>query len=168
MSYADNPVRPRLQFWFGPLSMLCYLSDNNSVRRLRATGCRAPRHEAHCWQLKAGVNSALTDIQKNHPNDWVAMIFFSGLQSYETERVFLGRDYATMKNALFFPFNTLANLSDPNCRGPALRQQLQRHGRGQHPQRQQQHQPRRRLHARLQPVLLRAPATTAGSGRRRW
>src|SRR5262249_17418598 len=88
-----------------------FLSDNNSNSYAR-NWLPGTCHEAHCWQLKAGVNSALSDVQKNHPNDWVAMIFFSGLQSYETERVFLGRDYARMKNALFFPFNTLDNLSD--------------------------------------------------------
>lgn len=111
MNYTDNPVRPRLQFWFGPLSMLCFLSDNNSssfARNWMPGTC----HESQCWQLKAGVNSALDDIKKNHPNDWVGLIYFSGLQSYTTERVFLGRDYPRMKNALFFPFNTLDNLSD--------------------------------------------------------
>ncbi|MBY0231345.1 MAG: hypothetical protein K2W96_18840 [Gemmataceae bacterium] len=111
MHYNDNPIRPRLHTWFGPLSMICFLTENNASgydRNWWPGTC----HEAQCWQLKAGVNSALSDIQKNHPNDWVAMMYFSSLDSYATPRVPLGRDYAKLKNCLFFPFTTLANLSD--------------------------------------------------------
>ncbi len=113
MNYSDNPVRPRQQFWFGPLSMLCFLSDNNASTHAR-NWLPGSCHEAHCWQLKAGVNAALNDIQKNHPNDWASMISFSGLQAYTTVRVPLSRDYTKMKNSLFFPFNTLNNLADQN------------------------------------------------------
>lgn len=111
MNYSDNPIRPRAHFWFGPLSMLCFLSSNNSSTYSR-NWLPGTSHEAQCWQLKAGVNSALSDIQKNHPNDWVSLMYFSALDNYNTARVPLGRDYVKMKNALFFPFNQLANLSD--------------------------------------------------------
>src|SRR5262249_4747954 len=70
MNYSDTRVRPRLQFWFGPVSMLCFLSDNNSSSYAR-NWLPGTCHEAHCWQLKAGVNSALDDVKKNHPNDWM-------------------------------------------------------------------------------------------------
>ncbi|MFO0879460.1 MAG: pilus assembly protein TadG-related protein [Gemmataceae bacterium] len=111
MNYADNPVRPRLHFWFGPLTMLCFLGDNNSStysRNWLPGNCS----ESQCWQLKAGINSALADIQKNHPNDWVAMCYFSDLAGYTTPRVTLGKDYTRMKNALFFPFSLLDTMSN--------------------------------------------------------
>jgi hypothetical protein len=70
-------------------------------------------HEAQCWQLKAGINSALDDIKLNHPNDWATMIFFSNLSNFSTARASLGRDYNRMKNSLFFPFSLLSQLDDP-------------------------------------------------------
>ena len=113
MHYNDNPVRPRPHFWFGPLTMLCFLSANNSSSYAR-NWMPGTSHEAQCWQLKAGVNSALADIQKNHPNDLVGLVYFSSIDSYNTARVPLGRDYPRMKNALFFPFDRLDSLSDTN------------------------------------------------------
>lgn len=113
MNYWDNPIRPRLHFWFGPLTMLTFLAQNNSSSYSR-NWLPGTCHEAQCWQLKAGINSALNDIQKNHPNDWVALIYFSDLSEYGTARVPLGRDYEKLKNALFFPFNILDNLSNPS------------------------------------------------------
>jgi hypothetical protein len=106
MHYNDNPIRPRLHFWFGPLSMLDFIS------RYTNNWLPGTCHESQCWQLKAGVNSALSDIQKNHPNDWVTLEYFSTLSSFSSARVKLGRDYTTMKNALFFPFSLLGNLGD--------------------------------------------------------
>lgn len=107
MNVLDNPMRPRAHFWFGPLTMLMFLTtDNDSSPNMWPGTC----HEAQCWQLKAGINSALDDIKNNHPNDWASMIFFSNISSYQTARVAMGRDYATMKNSLFFPFSTLSSL----------------------------------------------------------
>jgi hypothetical protein len=58
------------------------------------------------------MNSGLSDIQKNHPNDCVALIYFSGLSAFNTPRVSLSKNYVTMKNALFYPFGLLGSLSD--------------------------------------------------------
>jgi hypothetical protein len=69
-------------------------------------------HESQMWVLKAGINSALDDIRKNHPNDWAAMIFFSNIDSFATPRATMGRSYTTMKNALFYPFSLLSTLGD--------------------------------------------------------
>lgn len=110
----DNPIRPRLQFWFGPLSMLAFIAPSNDgaySRNWRPGSC----HECHCWQLKAGIQSALSDIRKNHPNDWAALIYFSNIATYATPRVPMGRSYDTMRNALFFPFSLLNNLGDQNA-----------------------------------------------------
>ena len=109
MHYNDNPKRQRAHFWFGPMTMAMILTtDADGGRNMWPGTC----HESHCWQLKAGINSALDDIKKNHPNDWASMIFFSNIAGYETPRVTLGRDYTRMKNALFFPFSLLNDLGD--------------------------------------------------------
>jgi Flp pilus assembly protein TadG len=107
MHYNDNPIRPRMQFWFGPLSMMAFLQDNV----IWPGTC----HQSQCWHLKAGIQSALSDIEKNHPNDWAALIYFSGLNAYVTPRVTLGRQYTRMKNALYFPYSMLDSLSDANA-----------------------------------------------------
>lgn len=109
MNVLDNPMRPRAHFWFGPLTMLMFLTtDNEGSPNMWPGTC----HEAQCWQLKAGINSALDDIKNNHPNDWASMIFFSNISSYQTARVSMGRDYPKMKNSLFFPFSILSNLGN--------------------------------------------------------
>jgi Putative Flp pilus-assembly TadE/G-like len=109
MHYNDNPIRPRAHFWFGPLTMVMFLTTDNTGRDNMWPGTC---HEAHCWQLKAGMNSALTDIQLNHPNDWASLIYFSTEPAYATARVSLSRNYSQMQNALFFPFSLLSVLGD--------------------------------------------------------
>jgi Flp pilus assembly protein TadG len=111
MGYNDNPIRPRLHFWFGPLSMLSFIGTNNAAN-LSRNWTAGTVHESQDWQLKAGINSALSDIQKNHPADWVSLIYFSTLSPYGTARVTLGRSYTQMQNALFFPYDLLSSLSD--------------------------------------------------------
>ncbi|MFO0879462.1 MAG: pilus assembly protein TadG-related protein [Gemmataceae bacterium] len=107
MHYNDNPIRPRLHFWFGPLTMLDFLSQYD--KNFLPGTC----HESQSWQLKAAVQSAISDVQKNHPNDWVTMIYFSNLSNFNTARVSLGRDYTRLKNALFYPYSLLDSLGDP-------------------------------------------------------
>jgi hypothetical protein len=110
MRYDENPVHPRLGFWFGPLSMLCFLYSNNNM--LPGT-C----HEAQCWQLKAGIQAALEDIKKNHPNDLVTLIYFSASSGYGVPRQTLSNKYKDMQNLLWYPFSIPATASPPT--GPA-------------------------------------------------
>ena len=111
MHYNDNPIHPRLNFWFGPVSFLSFLSDYRIYRNwLPGTS-----HESATWQLKAGIQSALVDIQKNHPNDQAALIYFSTLDNYNVARVPMGKDFTRMSNALFYPYSLLDSLSDPNA-----------------------------------------------------
>jgi Flp pilus assembly protein TadG len=107
MHYNDNPIRPRLHFWFGPLTLLDFIS------RYSNNWLPGTAHESQTWQLKAGIQSALNDIEKNHPNDWVALMYFSTESDFTTARVSLGREYDKMKNALFFPYSLLDSLGDP-------------------------------------------------------
>jgi hypothetical protein len=109
MHYNDNPRRPRAHLWFGPLTMCMFLTtDNDGSPNMWPGTC----HESQCWQLKAGINSALDDIRINHPNDWACLLYFSNESGYATPRVTLSRDYTTMKNALFFPFSLLGTLDN--------------------------------------------------------
>jgi hypothetical protein len=101
MSYSDSPLRPRLHMWFGPLS-LCDFIANNADGNWNPGTC----YEAQCWQLKAAVNSVLSDLQANHPNDQVGLEMFSWISQYRVPRVPMGQNYVMMKNALFYP-NTL-------------------------------------------------------------
>jgi hypothetical protein len=111
MHYNDNPIHPRLNFWFGPVSFLSFLSDY----RIGRNWFPGTAHESATWQLKAGIQSALVDIQKNHPNDQASLIYFSTLNSYNVARVPMGKDFTRMSNALFYPYSLLNSLSDPNA-----------------------------------------------------
>lgn len=110
MHYNDNPVHPRLNFWFGPLSMLDFLSCYQTFHNWLPGTC----HESATWQLKAGIQSSLTYLEKNHPNDQAALIYFSSINNYNSARVKLGKDFTRMKNALFYPFSLLDHLDNPN------------------------------------------------------
>ncbi|MBA4066176.1 MAG: hypothetical protein C0501_21170 [Isosphaera sp.] len=103
MVYTDSPNRPRLHFWFGPLSMMDFLGAASNW--LPGT-C----YEAQCWQLKAGLSSVIDDVRNNHPNDYVGMVMFAG-NHYNDIRVPLGQDYTALKNALFYPKTLLGAIN---------------------------------------------------------
>lgn len=105
MRYNDSPNRPRLHFWFGPLSMLSFIADGGSVNRMPGT-C----NEAQCWQLKAGMNSVLDDVRNNHPNDHVGLVMFA-YSAYKDIRVPMGQDFTALKNALFYPKSLLSAIN---------------------------------------------------------
>ncbi|HZT80786.1 MAG TPA: pilus assembly protein TadG-related protein, partial [Gemmataceae bacterium] len=66
---ADNPKRPRHRCWFGPLTMIQFMSDTGLLP--------GTAHDISLYVAKLGIAGALTDIQTNHPNDLVSMILFS-------------------------------------------------------------------------------------------
>ena len=70
MRYNDTPNRPRLHFWFGPLSMMDFIGKPGNW-------IPGTSHEAQCWQLKAGMNSVIDDLRNNRPNDYVGMVMFA-------------------------------------------------------------------------------------------
>ena len=108
MRYNDSPNRPRLHLWFGPLSVLDFVANSTSGNWFPGT-C----HEAQCWQLKAGMNSALDDIRNNRPNDWVGLTDFAygSPAIYKNPRVGMGQNYTALKNALFYPKSLLAAIN---------------------------------------------------------
>jgi Flp pilus assembly protein TadG len=103
MNYTDNPSRPRLHFWFGPYTMLAFLSSREgSGGSGRNYWLAGTVHEAQCWQLKAAMNSALDDIKNNHPNDFCSLVYFSNF-IFQTPRVRMGQDFEALKLSLFYP-----------------------------------------------------------------
>ncbi len=110
MRYTDSPNRPRLHFWFGPLSMMDFIGNANNTGNWLPGTC----HEAQCWQLKAGVNSVLDDVRNNHPNDYVGMVMFAA-DGYNAPRVAIGQNYNGLKNALFYPKSLLTSITAGNA-----------------------------------------------------
>lgn len=108
MMYDDCPVHPRCHMWFGPLTMLAFLSMDS--QNLDFNWFAGTTYESHCWQLKAGIQSALDDIKKNHPNDLATLNFWSSYDGYNTSRVPMGKNYDQMKNCLFYPFSLVNSL----------------------------------------------------------
>jgi Flp pilus assembly protein TadG len=122
MHYGDNPKRPRLHFWFGPLSMVDFLGNYNLWYQVSPDCSRfcwwpGTCREAPLYACKLGIRAALTDINNNHPNDLVSMIMFSVPQTSATQggtrfnrvRVALGRDYPKMQESLWYPPSTLGS-----------------------------------------------------------
>lgn len=108
MHSLDNPRRPKNHFWFGPLSMVDYItcdSLSNTTRYLYSPGTS---YEAPLYALKIGISAAIKNIRLNHPNDVVSLIFFSDSR-FKRARVGLGRDYQRMLDSLWFPQATLNN-----------------------------------------------------------
>jgi Flp pilus assembly protein TadG len=116
MDYNDNPPRWRAKGWFGPLTFIGFLSNWNQNRFWWSGTCT----QAPTFQCKLGVQAALNDIQLNHPNDNVALVFFStptyniggsNLSSgqFNTARVPLGRNYTLMTNSEWFHPHTISN-----------------------------------------------------------
>lgn len=111
MRYSGSPNRPRMHFWFGPLSMMDFIANAGGT----SGGNWNPGtvREAQCWQLKAGMNSVLDDIRNNHPNDSVGMAMFA-YSGYKNVRVPMGQDFLALKNALFFPNSLLSAIRGGN------------------------------------------------------
>jgi hypothetical protein len=107
MHPQDNPLRPRHHFWFGPMTMVQYMSDTGLLP--------GTAHDISMIAAKLGIHGALTDIQNNHPNDLVSMLLFSRphysgeppeVGSFSSPQFNLSRDYTGMRNALWFPPNS--------------------------------------------------------------
>lgn len=111
MDFADNPYRPRHQFWFGPMTFVDWLG-NYTTNTFWWPG---NVHEAQAWACKAGIQTAIADIKNNHPNDYVGMAFFSTpmYNSSDTNGrhnaavVPLGQNYQQLIDSLWFPPSTV-------------------------------------------------------------
>jgi Flp pilus assembly protein TadG len=110
MVYTDNPPRPRHQFWFGPMTFVDWLGNYNT----NLFWWPGNVHEAHAWACKVGIQTAVQDIENNHPSDYIALTFFSSPMTSGTSGghhnkavVALGRNYQKIMDSLWFPPTTV-------------------------------------------------------------
>jgi Flp pilus assembly protein TadG len=117
INYTDNPQRPLLGFWFGPMTMIDFLGNYNlwySVNPECSHFCWWPGtcHEAPLVDCKLGISAALSDMLNNHPNDYVSMIMFAvprvsatdgGDARFNRVRVGLGQNFTALQNSLWYP-----------------------------------------------------------------
>ncbi len=107
MTPTDNSKRPRHRFWFGPMTMIQFMSDTGILPGVTTDISMLP--------AKLGIQGALMDIQNNHPNDLVSMLMFSR-PHYNGEPTEAGqftspvssltKNYTTLINTLWFPTNS--------------------------------------------------------------
>jgi hypothetical protein len=107
MTYTDNPWRPRHRCWFGPMTMVQFMSDCGYLS--------GATHDIAMYPMKQGVGGALLDIQNNHPNDLIAMCLFSrpqfnddnpGTGCFNAPQYNLNNDYSAMVKSLWIPPNS--------------------------------------------------------------
>jgi hypothetical protein len=127
MHYADNPPRPRDKFWFGPMTMIDFLGNYNMWSQVSPTNSRfcwwpGTCHEAPMYACKLGIRAALNDIETNHPNDLVSLIYFCVPQDsagdggrYKRPRVGLSPSYTNMQESSCYPPETNGTANSP-CR----------------------------------------------------
>jgi Flp pilus assembly protein TadG len=123
INYTDNPRRPLLRMWFGPLSLVDYLGNYNGSDRNLNNSARlwwpGTVAETPTYQTKLAIQAALKSMLNNHPNDKLSLIFFSSPKSsatgtgyYNYTRSPLGRDERSMINSLWFSPKTNATNSE--------------------------------------------------------
>jgi Flp pilus assembly protein TadG len=107
VSPTDNPLRPRHRMWFGPMTMIQYMLDTSISP--------GTFHDISMVPAKLGIAGAITDIQQNHPNDMVAMIYYarpsytgeaSTIGTFDNPISSLGRNYTSIVNSLWYPPNS--------------------------------------------------------------
>jgi hypothetical protein len=125
MSYTDNPQRPLLRAWFGPLTMIDFLGNYNAADPSFANNARlwwpGTATEAPTYQTKLGIQAALKDTMMNHPNDNISVVFFSSPRTsatsygyYNWVRAPLGRNERLAINTLWFAPKTISSGNEIN------------------------------------------------------
>jgi Flp pilus assembly protein TadG len=126
MSYTDNPVRPLLRFWFGPLMMVDFLQNYNMDQYVANYFFMQPgdSYEAPIYVAKQAYVAAVSTIKNNHPNDWTCVVPYSypryssgSTGRFNCVRCPLGTNYNYATASLLFPFSTInadgsANLTE--------------------------------------------------------
>jgi Flp pilus assembly protein TadG len=131
MNYNDNPARPRLRFWFGPMMMVDMLTNFNLMENTSPFGYQlglnwyfktpGDAYVAPNYNAKQAFVSSVTTMQYNHPNDWFAMMHYSWPRTSATDPIGrqncvscpLGINYAYASSSLLFPFSTIN--ADGSC-----------------------------------------------------
>ena len=135
MSYTDNPYRPLLRYWFGPINMVDYLHNMNmSEQSISGFYLKEPGdgYEAPLYTGKQAFLAAVSTMQMNNPNDWFTVICYSwprgaangtvysgtGNGRFNCVRSPLGPNYNYAQAALNFPFSTIN--TDGSCNNTEL------------------------------------------------
>lgn len=117
VNYSDNPLRPRLRYWFGPLNMVDYLHNYNVYENVGGAYFKQPgdSYEAPSYSGKQAFIGAVNTLENNHPNDWFTLVPYSWPRASASATVGrfncvscpLGTNYAYASSALLFPFSTI-------------------------------------------------------------
>jgi Flp pilus assembly protein TadG len=118
VSYTDDPLRPLLRHWFGPLVMTDAMHNYNVECNVSGYFKLTPgdSYEAPSYSCKEAFLAAVTTMENNHPNDWFAIVPFShpraGTTSSDVGRFNcvscpMGTNYDYARSALLFPFSTI-------------------------------------------------------------
>lgn len=118
MNYSDNPKRPNMQMWFGPLTMVDWLSNQVYWVKLTSASNRnwlpGNCHEAPLYSAKIGIAAALSQMQSNQPNDCISLVYYSTPQTSQTAsgcyncvRAPMGLNYDYAISSLWYPQATL-------------------------------------------------------------
>jgi Flp pilus assembly protein TadG len=118
VSYTDNPLRPLLRHWFGPLLMTDYLQNYNMECNTSTyfTLTPADSYEAPQYTAKEAFVAAVNTMESNHPNDWFALVPFSWPRNGNPGTIAgrfncvgcpMGTNYAYGRSSLLFPFSTI-------------------------------------------------------------
>ena len=109
MNYTDRPRFPRHRFWFGPMTLIQYLSDTGN---LPGTSTDISVHS-----LKLGIQAAMQDIKLNYPNTRVSLAMFNRPRfngepaeagRFSKALVSMSNDYDELIQALWYPVGTVA------------------------------------------------------------
>ena len=129
MNYSDNPLRPQLRCWFGPLLMTDALQNFNMWVNTTGYFCKqaGDSYEAPVYTCKQAFLASIDTMENNHPNDWFTLIPFSwprtgstGLDYITTSGRFncvmapMGTNYSYASSAVVFPFSTINANGTPN------------------------------------------------------
>jgi Flp pilus assembly protein TadG len=116
MNYNDNPLRPLLRCWFGPLTMTDSLQNFNMWVNSSSYFTMTPgnSYEAPLYSSKQAFLAAVNTMENNHPNDWLSTICYSWPKDsssspnrFNCARSPLGTNYNYATSALLFPFSTI-------------------------------------------------------------
>src|SRR5262249_3979137 len=72
MTYSDNPLRPKLRYWFGPIAMADFMQNYNLICNVSSYNFIQPgdSYEAPLYSGKEAYLAAVDTMMMNHPNDW--------------------------------------------------------------------------------------------------
>jgi Flp pilus assembly protein TadG len=119
MAYNDSPKRPLLRMWFGPMTMVDYMSNYNlnNQNPNQYNWMAGTAHETPLYPAKIAMQAALQDMKINHPNDFVSVVMFATPKQsandawgrFNAARSPLGQNYAFATETLWFPMSTVLN-----------------------------------------------------------